>query len=166
VSAQQGKSRETAADPQANAAPAPAPAQTPATPQTREMNSGRVAFDARGNAVWEWRTGDGEFKRDASTTIVRKLEPTGLAIEATGIVRKPRLNSAAPKVAEPTTGAIAESAPPPIAFKEPSGCDPYDSSRNASHVRQAARRPAPKPAGKIVVAPERKGIIGRLLGRR
>ncbi|MFO1394046.1 MAG: hypothetical protein U1F09_09830 [Steroidobacteraceae bacterium] len=155
------------------AAPVPAPS---SPPSPREMNSGRVAFDARGNAVWEWRTGDGEFQRDASTTIVRKLEPQGLAIEATGILKRPGLNAAA-KAAEPTAGALAESAPPPLAIKEASGGDPYNSGRSASHVRAAAtQRPAPRknvkttaPAprkGAKPAAPAPQGILGRLLGRR
>ncbi|MFO1406604.1 MAG: hypothetical protein U1F08_03615 [Steroidobacteraceae bacterium] len=135
-------------------------------PPPREMNSGRVAFDARGNAVWEWRTGEGEFQRDASTTIVRQLEPEGLAIEATGILKPPGLNSAA-KAEEPTSGALAESAPPPLAIKEGSGGDPYNSSRNASHVRAAAApRPAPRKPAPPVAAPQKQGILGRLLGRR
>jgi hypothetical protein len=52
-------------------------------------NSGRVAFDARGNAVWEWRTGEAAFDRDASTTQVQKLEAPELSIEATRKVRQP-----------------------------------------------------------------------------
>ena len=136
------------------------------TTDTREMTSGRVAFDARGNAVWEWRTGDGEFQRDASTTILRKLEPTGLAIEATGIRRKLTPGSQPSSAPAPTQGALAESAPPPVVPKEVSGGDPYNSSRNAGHVRQAARRASPKPAAKIVPPEPPKGIIGRLLGRR
>ncbi len=51
-------------------------------------SSGRVAFDARGNAVWEMRTADHRYVRDASTTLVRKLVPP-LSMEATAIVRKP-----------------------------------------------------------------------------
>ena len=36
--------------------------------------SGRIAFDARGNAVWEWRTETGEFKSDVDTQTVRALQ--------------------------------------------------------------------------------------------
>ncbi len=51
--------------------------------------SGRVGFDTRGNAVWELRTADHRYVRDASTTMVRKLQPPAhLAIEATSMVRK------------------------------------------------------------------------------
>jgi hypothetical protein len=53
-----------------------------------EKNSGRVAFDARGNAIWEWRTGEAGFDRDASTTQVQKLEAPGLSIEATRKVQR------------------------------------------------------------------------------
>ena len=49
--------------------------------------SGRVGFDARGNAVWEMRTTDHRYVRDASTTLVRKLVPP-LSLEATAIVQK------------------------------------------------------------------------------
>ena len=56
---------------------------------SRTKTSGRTAFDARGNAVWEWKTETGQYTTDASTTVVRKLEDSGLAIEATVIVKKP-----------------------------------------------------------------------------
>ena len=56
-------------------------------PAPREMNSGRVAFDSRGNAVWEWRTGDQQYAREVSTTLVQRLEAPGLDIAATGVVR-------------------------------------------------------------------------------
>jgi hypothetical protein len=56
---------------------------------SRIKTSGRTSFDARGNAVWEFRTETGQFTSDASTTVVRKLEDSGLAIEATAIVKKP-----------------------------------------------------------------------------
>lgn len=49
--------------------------------------SGRVAFDSRGNAVWEMRTGRDRYSIDGSTTLVRKLVPP-LSLETTNIVRK------------------------------------------------------------------------------
>ena len=36
--------------------------------------SGRIAFDSRGNAVWEWRTETGDFKSDVDTQTVRALQ--------------------------------------------------------------------------------------------
>lgn len=36
--------------------------------------SGRIGFDARGNAVWQWRTATGEFKADVDTQTVRAIQ--------------------------------------------------------------------------------------------
>src|SRR5271168_2477312 len=36
--------------------------------------SGRIAFDDRGKAVWEWRTDTGTFKTDVDTQQVRALQ--------------------------------------------------------------------------------------------
>lgn len=36
--------------------------------------SGRIAFDDRGNAVWEWRTDSGDFKSDVDTQTVKALQ--------------------------------------------------------------------------------------------
>jgi hypothetical protein len=36
--------------------------------------SGRIAFDSRGNAVWEWRTENGDFKSDVDTQTVKALQ--------------------------------------------------------------------------------------------
>jgi hypothetical protein len=55
----------------------------------REKTSGRVTFDSRGNAVWEWRTGEKEFAREVSTTLVQRLEASELGIATTAIIRKP-----------------------------------------------------------------------------
>jgi hypothetical protein len=44
--------------------------------------TGRVNFDERGNAVWEWAIRTGKFDRNASTQRVKVLTeaPTGLAL--------------------------------------------------------------------------------------
>ena len=36
--------------------------------------SGRIAFDERGNAVWEWRTETGDFRSDVDTQTVKALQ--------------------------------------------------------------------------------------------
>jgi hypothetical protein len=43
--------------------------------------SGRVQFDARGQAVWEWSVQTGRFDRNASTARVRALSQPGEALE-------------------------------------------------------------------------------------
>ncbi|MDE2305324.1 MAG: hypothetical protein KGL34_07175 [Gammaproteobacteria bacterium] len=42
--------------------------------------SGRVQFDDRGNAVWEWSVTTGSFGREAPTQPLRRLEHPGLSI--------------------------------------------------------------------------------------
>lgn len=43
-------------------------------------SSGRVKFDDRGNAVWEWSVKTGVFGREASTSRLRKLEHPALSL--------------------------------------------------------------------------------------
>jgi hypothetical protein len=45
--------------------------------------SGRVAFDARGNPVWEWKTSTGVFDRNVTTQRLKKLEAQHLQLEET-----------------------------------------------------------------------------------
>jgi hypothetical protein len=104
-----------------------------ATPASREMESGRVVFDPRGEAVWEWRTGEGQFQRDASTSVVKKLEAQELSLEATIIARK-RHEDTSTKPA-PSCG----------------GFDPYDNGAGPARFRGTAKgpvpgRPPPRPA--------------------
>ena len=39
-----------------------------------DTRSGRTVFDERGNAVWQWRDGTGEFSSDVDTTRVRAIQ--------------------------------------------------------------------------------------------
>ena len=43
-------------------------------------NSGRVKFDDRGNAVWEWAVTTGSFATDISTSRLKKLENHTLSL--------------------------------------------------------------------------------------
>jgi hypothetical protein len=45
-----------------------------------EKKSGRVTFDARGNAVWEWAMSTGIFGRDVDSERLKKLEAPDLRI--------------------------------------------------------------------------------------
>jgi hypothetical protein len=45
-----------------------------------EKSTGRVKFDARGNAVWEWQVATGAFGVEVSTQRLQKLEHPALSI--------------------------------------------------------------------------------------
>ena len=47
-----------------------------------KKQSGRVQFDERGNAIWEWAIATGAFGREVSTDRLKKLENTELALAA------------------------------------------------------------------------------------
>jgi hypothetical protein len=46
----------------------------PSKNDSQPAPSGRIAFDERGQAVWEWRTDTGTFKADIDTKQVRALQ--------------------------------------------------------------------------------------------
>jgi hypothetical protein len=54
----------------------------PALPAGRDSDlpTGRVQFDDRGNAVWEWAVGTGTFGREVSTARLKKLENPTLSL--------------------------------------------------------------------------------------
>jgi hypothetical protein len=45
-----------------------------------KRQSGRVQFDDRGNAIWEWAVSTGAFGREVSTERLKKLENPGLSL--------------------------------------------------------------------------------------
>jgi hypothetical protein len=47
---------------------------------TPKKESGRVQFDERGNAIWEWAVTTGAFGREVSTERLKKLENPGLSL--------------------------------------------------------------------------------------
>jgi hypothetical protein len=110
-----------------------APDKSPAPPAASER-SGRVNFDERGHAVWEWAVRTGMFDRNASTQRVRALSegPVKLELEQT-------LGAADSRGVQPAPGKAAPSFNPyePVKQrstpKEPAGTDPYS--------RGPARRP-------------------------
>jgi hypothetical protein len=57
----------------------------PGQPSAREpvaddKSTGRVKFDDRGNAVWEWSIATGSFGREVSTERLQKLEHPALSL--------------------------------------------------------------------------------------
>jgi hypothetical protein len=76
--------------------------------------SGRVKFDDRGNAVWEWAMATGAFGRDVSSSArLRKIEHPGLSI----------IDDGPPPAQSETVRAN------PLGMKK--GYDPYDSGKLA-----------------------------------
>jgi len=51
-----------------------------ASPSAEEKKTGRVKFDERGNAVWEWSVATGAFGREISTDRLKKLESSELSL--------------------------------------------------------------------------------------
>lgn len=50
----------------------------------RTEKSGRVAFDERGNPIWEWRTDSGSFRRDIDTGKLKTLYSDQLSLTDPG----------------------------------------------------------------------------------
>jgi hypothetical protein len=48
--------------------------------EAEAKSTGRVQFDARGNAIWEWSIATGAFGREVSTERLQKLENPALSI--------------------------------------------------------------------------------------
>jgi hypothetical protein len=86
----------------------------PAEPSSKndtcvEKPTGRVRFDERGNAVWEWRVATGAFGVEVSTQRLHKLEHPALSI------------------AEDSPTPFETVRSNPLGTKK--GYDPYDSGR-------------------------------------
>ena len=56
------------------------PSPEASAPFTPTKQTGRVRFDERGNAVWEWSVATGAFGREVSTERLQKLENPGLSL--------------------------------------------------------------------------------------
>jgi hypothetical protein len=99
---------------------APAGAGKASAPEAPEpKKTGRVQFDERGNAIWEWSIATGAFGREVSTERLQKLENPGLS--------------------------LAEDAPTPFDLVKPNplgtvkGYNPYDSGK-LSKAEQARKK--------------------------
>ena len=97
-------------DEKSKSVPKPEPAESGnVAARPSDIPTGRVKFDDRGNAVWEWAVGTGKFGLEVSTARLKKLEnPTlSLADDAPTPVETVRAN--------------------PLGMKK--GYNPYDSGK-------------------------------------
>jgi hypothetical protein len=60
--------------------PGALPDAKPAAPESKPKTTGRVQFDDRGTAVWEWSISTGAFGREVSTERLQKLEHPALSL--------------------------------------------------------------------------------------
>lgn len=130
--------RPSAPAPAASGAPAPASASAPGAEASRR--SGRVQFDSRGQAVWEWAVRTGMFDRNASTQRIKALVETPLSLteepkppaerdagRAAPGTPGAKPVAATPSTLRPTSGNPYERAEPPAKLRpgESGGFDPY-----------------------------------------
>lgn len=99
----------------------------PAAPS--DKRSGRVAFDSRGNSVWEWQLETGVYSRDVSTQKLKKLDLGDLSIAETAIQQSPLALADDAQSSQGGTFNPYNSAP----RSKQQGFNPYDNARNASN---------------------------------
>jgi hypothetical protein len=85
----------------------------PTSSAAGDKRSGRIAYDDRGNSVWEWQLETGVYSRDISTQRLKKLDLNDLSIAETASHPRP-----------PGLG-------PASAKKPGGGFNPYDNSSSA-----------------------------------
>jgi hypothetical protein len=90
-------------------------------------NSGRVTFDDRGEAIWEWSVETGKFQSSSTSTRLKKLTNVELSI-----------------VDDPLPADAQKVQPNPLGMKK--GYNPYDSGRLS---RDAAKKSAKKDLRKL-----------------
>ena len=83
-----------------------------------QVPAGRIAFDDRGNAVWQWRSDTGTFKSDVDTNRVRQLQ-------------------------EATTAQLGGEAQVATSGPRPPGNDPYNTADSRTFVEKAGSRRTP-----------------------
>lgn len=111
------------------------PSQGTAEPSSGEppaadgKRSGRIAYDERGNSVWEWQLETGVYSRDISTQRLKKLDLNDLSIAETARhPRPPGLDGGNPYDNSTTGGGKVAN-------------DPYNSAGKGALKPAPARKP-------------------------
>lgn len=119
------------------------PDDLPPEPKPEPKSSGRVAFDARGNPIWEWQLETGVYSRDVTTQKLKKLDLGELSLVETGTHKKPNVEPAAPTIHKAMPGGGFN--PYDTSPKQEDSASPYDKARAAAAGKQAGT-PPPQPA--------------------
>jgi len=90
-------------------------------------SSGRVAFDARGNPIWEWQLETGVYSRDVSTQRFKKLDLGDLSIAETATHKRPPGLDDKNKLSKPSLPGGGFN-PYDSGSKATQGSNPYDSA--------------------------------------
>jgi hypothetical protein len=120
-------------DPKRGASADSADAERPAEEPKR---TGRVAFDSRGNSIWEWQLETGVYTRDVSTQKLRKLDLGELSLVDTAIHKNPL--GADTKSASERGFDPYDSGPPSRGF------NPYDNARSIGNRSKNDVSPPPR----------------------
>jgi hypothetical protein len=110
------------------------------SPAEGRKSSGRVAFDERGNSVWEWQLETGVYSRDVNTQKLKKLELDELSIAETAQHKKPTGLGVPEKRAMPGGGFNPYDNSP----QRGAGGNPYDTA-GARNLAKEKAAPAPRP---------------------
>lgn len=143
------------------------PADVPPEAAPADKRSGRVAFDSRGNPIWEWQLETGVYSRDVNTQKLKKLDLGELSIADSGIHPSPDASRKMPGggvnpydtgnrpgIKPNDTGNRPGINPSDSANRPAGGFNPYDSgvrsggsgSNPYDNARERANRLNPEPA--------------------
>ena len=111
------------------------PDDLPADSTPENKSSGRVAFDARGNPIWEWQLESGVYSRDVDTNKLRKLELNELSLVDTGAHKKPAGPDDVPVIRKSLAGGGFN--PYDTAPTSEDNPSPYDRARTAVNKKVA-----------------------------
>jgi hypothetical protein len=113
------------------------PQDTPPEPTGADKKSGRVAFDSKGNPVWEWQLETGVYSRDVNTQKLKKLDLGDLSIADSGIHPQPadRGPQGQPSAPTPTKPAPSQSSGKPQSSGKGGGFNPYDAGSTGTGNR-------------------------------